>query len=108
MERFLPPSTRHGSLQLSEPARSGCSHCIGGLWCEATTMGRCRLGVALEARVMAAEYLASGALVEPFADLAPADDGSAYHLVTAPDRAVLPAVVALEAWLVAEAAGAAS
>ena len=66
------------------------------------------LGVALEARVMAAEYLASGALVEPFADLAPADDGSAYHLVTAPDRAVLPAVVALEAWLVAEAAGAAS
>ena len=47
-------------------------------------------------------------MVEPFADLAPADDGSAYHLVTAPDRAVLPAVVALEAWLVAEAAGAAS
>jgi len=64
------------------------------------------LGVALESRIMAAEYLASGALVEPFADLAPADDGSAYYLVTAPDRAMLPAVVALETWLVAEATGA--
>lgn len=65
------------------------------------------LGVALESRAMAAEYLAAGALVEPFAALAPADDGSAYHLVTTPDRAVLPKVRALDAWLAAEAAASA-
>lgn len=61
------------------------------------------LGVALESRVMAANYLAAGTLVEPFADLAPADDGTAYHLVTPPDRASLPKVRALEAWLLSEA-----
>lgn len=63
------------------------------------------LGVALESRVMAAAYLAAGTLVEPFPDLAPADDGSAYHLVTPPDRAILPKVRALEAWLATEASG---
>lgn len=58
------------------------------------------LGVALESRVMAADYLAAGTLVEPFSDLAPADDGAAYHLVMPADRAALPKVRALEAWLV--------
>lgn len=60
------------------------------------------LGVALESRVMAADFLAAGTLVEPFAGLAPADDGAAYHLVTPPDRTALPKVRALAAWLLSE------
>lgn len=65
------------------------------------------LGVALESRAMAAAHLQAGTLVEPFSGLAPADDGSAYHLVTSPDRALLPTVRALDAWLAAEAAASA-
>ena len=63
------------------------------------------LGVALESRVMAAAYLSAGTLVEPFPDLAPADDGSAYHLVVPPNRSTLPKVRALDAWLTDEANG---
>ena len=65
------------------------------------------LGVALESRAMAAAHLEAGTLVEPFSSLAPADDGSAYHLVTSPDRALLPTVRALDGWLAAEAAASA-
>lgn len=61
------------------------------------------LGVALESRIMAAGYLSAGTLVEPFADLPPADDGAAYHLVAPADRAALPKVRALHAWLLAQA-----
>jgi LysR family transcriptional regulator, glycine cleavage system transcriptional activator len=61
------------------------------------------LGVALESRIMAAAYLDAGTLVEPFPDLAPADDGAAYHLVVPPDRSMLPKVRALDSWLTDEA-----
>ena len=61
------------------------------------------LGVVLENRIMAQDALASGALVEPFAGLAPVDEGVAYHLVAPPDRMAMPKVRALVAWLEAEA-----
>ena len=61
------------------------------------------LGVVLENRIMAQDALTSGALVEPFADLAPVDEGVAYHLVAPPDRMAMPKVRALVAWLEAEA-----
>ena len=63
------------------------------------------LGVVLENRIMAQAALASGDLVEPFADLAPVDDGVAYHLVAPPDRMAMPTVRALVEWLQAEAEG---
>ncbi|MGE4220701.1 MAG: transcriptional regulator GcvA, partial [Alphaproteobacteria bacterium] len=61
-------------------------------------------GVVLENRMMAAEYCASGQLVEPFPELEPVDDGAAYYLTVRPDRADLPRVHALAQWLLAEAA----
>ena len=61
------------------------------------------IGVVLENRAMAAQYLCDGQLIEPFADLQPANEGAAYHLVVRPDRADLPRVRALAQWLSAEA-----
>ncbi|MDF1790389.1 MAG: transcriptional regulator GcvA [Thalassobaculaceae bacterium] len=61
------------------------------------------LGVVLENRVMAQDALAADALVEPFPELAPVDDGVAYHLVAPADRLTMPKVRALVAWLEEEA-----
>lgn len=62
------------------------------------------LGVVLENRIMARDALAAGALVEPFAELPPMEDGAGYHLVAPADRMGMPQVRALVEWLEAEAA----
>ncbi|MFX4222969.1 MAG: transcriptional regulator GcvA [Thalassobaculum sp.] len=62
------------------------------------------LGVVLENRIMARDALGAGALVEPFAELPPMEDGAGYHLVAPADRMGMPQVRALVEWLEAEAA----
>jgi LysR family glycine cleavage system transcriptional activator len=57
-------------------------------------------GVALLGLPLVAAELASGALVRPFG---PILQGDSYHLVTAPDRAQQPEIVALQNWLRAAA-----
>jgi LysR family glycine cleavage system transcriptional activator len=57
-------------------------------------------GVALLGLPLVAAELASGALVQPFG---PALQGDSYHLVTRPERAQQPEIVALRNWLCAAA-----
>jgi LysR family glycine cleavage system transcriptional activator len=57
-------------------------------------------GVALLGLPLVAAELASGALVQPFG---PVLQGDSYHLVTAPERARQPEIVALRNWLCAAA-----
>jgi LysR family glycine cleavage system transcriptional activator len=61
------------------------------------------LGVAMATRVLAAPYLESGRLLQPFSAECPVSGG--YHLVTRADAARAPAVVAVRAWLLEAARG---
>jgi LysR family transcriptional regulator, glycine cleavage system transcriptional activator len=57
------------------------------------------LGVALENRVIAAQYLASGALVIPFDLTVPLDKVAAYYFLCRPEKATLPKVESFRDWL---------
>jgi LysR family transcriptional regulator, glycine cleavage system transcriptional activator len=59
-------------------------------------------GVALGRRVLAADELAAGRLVRPFAGALPVDQ--AYYLVTSEASSLLPRVIAFRAWLLDEVA----
>ncbi|MGF1447222.1 MAG: transcriptional regulator GcvA [Pikeienuella sp.] len=60
-------------------------------------------GVGLVGRVVVADDLAAGRLVEPFPHLAAETAGFAYYMVCRPDRLCEPKIAAFRAWLVAEA-----
>ena len=57
------------------------------------------LGVALENRAIAAQYLASGTLVIPFDLTIPLDKVAAYYLLCRPEKAILPKVESFRAWV---------